>query len=79
MPESEVLCLLRSWDKLNMKMGELYRVSKNVVTKRKTFLYVFPASMKAMVLKGVHDEAGQQRTVYLTRQRFFWHGLEREV
>lgn len=34
MPESEVLCLLRSWDKLNMKMGELYRVSKNVVTKR---------------------------------------------
>jgi hypothetical protein len=78
----EVLGLLRSWDKLTMKMGVLYRVSKNVVTKRKMYLYVVPASMKAMVLKGVHDEAGhqgQQRTVYLTRQRFFWHGLEREV
>lgn len=46
------------------------------------YLYVVPASIKVMVLKGVHDEAGhqgQQRTVYLTRQRFFWHGLEREV
>lgn len=77
-----VLRLLRSWDKLTIKSGVLYRVSKNLVTKRKSYQYVVPASMRIKVLKGVHDEAGhqgQQRTLYLTRQRFYWHGLEKDV
>ncbi len=65
-----------------MKNGVLYRVSKNSVTKRETYLYVVPDAVKPVVLKGVHDQAGhqgQQRTLYLARQRFFWHDLEKDV
>ncbi len=38
--------------------------------------------VKTMVLKGIHDQAGhqgQQRTLYLARQRFFWLGQEKDV
>ena len=79
---ASVLHLLKCWDKLSMQKGVLYRVSKSPVTKTKSFLYVVPASLKARVLEGVHDEAGhqgQQRTLYLTRQRFYWAGLEKDV
>ena len=79
---AEVMYLLKSWDKLAIRAGVLYRVAKNVVTKRKIFQYVVPTSMRRRVLQGVHDEAGhqgQQRTLYLTRQRFFWRGLEKDV
>lgn len=79
---AEVLRLLKSWDKLLMQKGVLYRVSKSPVTKKKSYLYVVPASLKAVVLEGVHDEAGhqgQQRTLYLARQRFYWSGLEKDV
>ena len=41
----------------------MYRVSKSPVTKTKSFLYVVPTSLKAIVLKGVHDEAGHQGLV----------------
>ncbi|XP_055717354.1 uncharacterized protein LOC129810649 [Salvelinus fontinalis] len=78
----EALRILKTWEKLTLKMGVLYRVTKSLLSKRKTYQYVVPTSMRATVLKGVHDEAGhqgQQRTLYLTRQRFFWHGLESDV
>ncbi len=61
-----------------MKNSVLYRVSKNSVTKRKTYLYVVPDAVKPVVLKDVHDQAGhqdQQRTMYLARQRLFWQLL----
>lgn len=79
---ADVLRLLKSWDKLIVKSAVLYRVSKSPVTKKKAYLYVVPASLKATVLGGVHDEAGhqgQQRTLYLARQRFYWAGLEKDV
>lgn len=79
---AEVTRLLKCWDKLSIKKGVLYRTSRNMVTKRKAYLYVVPASLRAKVLRGVHDEAdhhGQRRSLHLTRQRFFWHGLERDV
>lgn len=78
----ETLRTLRQWGKLTTRLGVLYRVSKNPVTKKKSFQYVVPSALKGMVLKGVHDEAGhqgQQRTVWLTRQRFYWDTLERDV
>lgn len=78
----DVLRLLRSWEKLTMKTGVLYRVSRDVLSRKKTFQYVVPKAIVGKVLRGVHDEAGhqgQQRTLYLTRQRFFWQGLERDV
>lgn len=78
----EVRRLLRSWKKFEMRAGVLYRVAREVVSKKKSFQYVVPKSLVGTVLKGVHDDAGhqgQQRTLYLVRQRFFWHKLERDV
>ena len=60
----------------------LYRVSKNTVSKKNAFQYVVPEALRLMVLEGVHDEAGhqgQQRTLWLARQRFYWDTLERDV
>ncbi|KAI2645406.1 Retrovirus-related Pol polyprotein [Labeo rohita] len=47
-------------------------------------ILVCPGSffMSVEVMMGVHDEAGHQgqnRTMYLMRQRFFWVGLEHDV
>ncbi|KAJ8402704.1 hypothetical protein AAFF_G00363760 [Aldrovandia affinis] len=63
-------------------MGVLYRVSKNIISRKKSFQYVVPAALREEVLQGVHDEAGhqgQQRTLSLARQRFYWHGLDKDV
>ena len=79
---ADTLRLLRHWEKLSIKQGVLYRVSKDVVTQRKTYQYVVPLVLREEVLRGVHDEAGhqgQRRTLYLSRQRFYWQGMERDV
>ncbi|KAJ8404545.1 hypothetical protein AAFF_G00338120 [Aldrovandia affinis] len=63
-------------------MGVLYHVSKNIISRKKSFQYVVPAALREKVLQGVHDEAGhqgQQRTLSLARQRFYWHGLDKDV
>ena len=78
----EALRLLRHWEKLSSKAGVLYRTSKDAVTKRRTYQYIVPSAVREAVLRGVHDEAGhqgQRRTLYLARQRFYWHGMEGDV
>ena len=78
----ETLRTLRQWSKLTTRLGVLYRVSKNTVSKKNAFQYVVPEALRLMVLEGVHDEAGhqgQQRTLWLARQRFYWDTLERDV
>lgn len=60
----------------------LYRISRDQKTRTKRFQYVVPDSLKAEVMQGVHDKAGHQaqaRTLNLTRQRFFWPNLARDV
>lgn len=54
----EVMRLLRSWNKFEMRAGILYRVSRDVVSKKKTFQYVVPKLLVGTVLRGVHDDAG---------------------
>lgn len=78
----DVLHLLRHWGRLSVQMGVLYRVSRGIISKKKSFQYVVPAVLREKVLQGVHDEAGHQgqhRTLSLTRQRFYWQGLDRDV
>lgn len=78
----DALRLLRHWEKLLVKSGVLYRVSKDIVTKVKTYQYVVPSALREKVLRGVHDEAGHQgqtRTLYLARQRFYWHGMVNDI
>ena len=73
---------LKHWDRLSVSNGVLYRVSKDHKTKAKRFQYIVPDSLKSVVLQGVHDRAGHQaqfRTLSLTRQRFFWTNLDRDV
>ncbi|KAK7881633.1 hypothetical protein WMY93_030042 [Mugilogobius chulae] len=77
-----VMKYLKHWEKFAVLNGVLYRVSKDLKTKSKRHQYVVPVSLKAEVLRGIHDEAGHQaqsRSLSLTRQRFFWLTLDRDV
>lgn len=74
--------ILKQWAKLTVRLGVLYRVSRHPVSKKKIFQYVVPLSLRSRVLKGVHDDAGhqgQQRTLWLTRQRFYWDTMTNDV
>lgn len=78
----ETVRTLRQWGKFTIRLGILYRVSKNPTTKKKTFQYVVPAALRGLVLKGVHDDAGHQgqhRTLWLARQRFYWYSMEKDT
>lgn len=77
-----VIRYMKHWEKLVVTNGVLYRVSMDLVTKAKRFQYVVPQSLRDVVLQGVHDDAGHQgqlRSLGLTRQRFFWLNLDRDV
>jgi len=70
----DVLRLHRHWGQLSVRTGVLYRVSKNIFSKKKSFRDVVPAVLRDRVIQGVRDEAGhqgQQRTLSLIRQRFY--------
>ncbi len=76
------LRILRQWGKLALRLGILYRISKNPVSKKKTYQFVVPTALRSTVLKGVHDNAGHQgqhRTLWLARQRFFWESMEEDI
>ena len=77
-----VLRYLKHWDKLTVRDGVLYRVSRDQKTKARRLQYVVPDSLRSKVLQGVHDLAGHQaqsRSLSLARQRFFWLNLDRDV
>ena len=77
---SKVLRLFKQLNKLEDNV--LYRVSKDPVSKQKKFQYVLPESLKDRALAGLHDLAGHQgqdRTMSLTRQRFYWPNMENDI
>lgn len=79
---TETLKLLRQWHKLAVIEGILYRVSHDLITRKKRHQYIVPLSLRADALSGCHDEAGHQgqdRTVSLMKQRFYWSTMERDV
>ncbi|KAL0154116.1 hypothetical protein M9458_050575 [Cirrhinus mrigala] len=73
---SQVLRMLKHWEKLEIKDGVLYRISKDKAGKKR-YQLVVPNSLKSTVLRGTHQ--GQRRTLHLVRQRFFWSGMDNEV
>ncbi|KAL1277366.1 hypothetical protein QQF64_024039 [Cirrhinus molitorella] len=78
----ETVRTLRHWGKFTIKLGILYRVSKNPTTKKKIFQYIVPAALRGLVLYGVHDDAGHQgqhRTLWLARQRFYWNTMDNDT
>uniref|UniRef100_A0A8C7ZJZ8 Gypsy retrotransposon integrase-like protein 1 n=1 Tax=Oryzias sinensis TaxID=183150 RepID=A0A8C7ZJZ8_9TELE len=76
------LTLLKSWERLVVRDGLLYRETKDPATKMKRLQFVLPTDLRKKALEGVHDLAGHQgqaRTLHLSRQRFFWPYMERDV
>ena len=76
------LRLLKQWDKLIFEDGILYRVCKDPVTKKTKHQYVVPRSLREDALRGCHDDAGhqgQERTLHLVKQRFYWSSVEQDV
>lgn len=76
------LKLLKQWDKLVLEDGLLYRVSKDPVTRKKRHQFVVPQSLREDALRGCHDDAGhqgQERTLHIVKQRFYWSTMERDV
>jgi transposase InsO family protein len=77
---AEFAVLFRNFDKLRLIGGTLYReVEIDGETKNQL---VLPASQIPVVLKYVHNNMGhpgRDRTTSLLRDRFFWHGMTRDV
>lgn len=79
---AKVMVLLKQWEKLKIQNGVLYWVSKGHVSKQKRQQYVLPDSLKEKALHGIHDAAGhqgQERTLHLAWQRYFWPKMESDV
>uniref|UniRef100_A0A3Q3JX63 Gypsy retrotransposon integrase-like protein 1 n=1 Tax=Monopterus albus TaxID=43700 RepID=A0A3Q3JX63_MONAL len=63
-------------------IGVLYRVSKDPLSNQKRFQYVLPFALLNQALSGIHDLAGHQgqdRTLYLARQRFYWPDMKKDI
>lgn len=63
--------LLKHHDKLVICDGVLYKLKRDSKLNKKLYLFVVPASLKAQVLRGIHDAAGHQgrsRSLSLARQ-----------
>ena len=40
---------------------------------------VLPESKREIALKGLHDDVGRDKTLWLVKQRFYWPGFESDV
>ncbi len=79
---AQVLRLLKQWNKLEVRDDVMYRVTKDPLSKKKRFQYVLPGSLMNKALSGIHDLAGHQgqdRTLSLARQRFYWPDMEKNI
>ncbi|KAI4883153.1 hypothetical protein NFI96_007208 [Prochilodus magdalenae] len=80
--DSKVLRMFKQWERLCVQDGILYRTTKDPASKQKRYQYVLPESLKIRALTGIHDLAGHQgqdRTLSLARQRFYWSDMERDI
>uniref|UniRef100_A0A8C1X837 Gypsy retrotransposon integrase-like protein 1 n=1 Tax=Cyprinus carpio TaxID=7962 RepID=A0A8C1X837_CYPCA len=74
--------LLRQWARLCVDQGLLCREVCDPKTFDKWKQIVVPQCLQSQVLEWVHDHAGHlgaEKTLGLTRRRFFWPGLVRGV
>ncbi|KAJ8358505.1 hypothetical protein AAFF_G00433750 [Aldrovandia affinis] len=80
--DARSLFMLKSWERLKVQDGILYRETRDPVSRTKRLQLVLPTSLRGKALEGVHDLAGHQgqvRTLHLARQRFFWPNMARDV
>ncbi|XP_039883140.1 uncharacterized protein K02A2.6-like [Simochromis diagramma] len=72
--------LLRELNKLELQNGILYR--KRQVGEETQYQLVLPESLRPMVFKSLHDDMGHfgfDRTLDLTRTRFFWPKMASDI
>lgn len=72
--------MLREWKRLQMKSGLLYRTRE--CEGQILFQLVLPNVLRATVLRNLHDDMGHlgiERTLELTRSRFYWPKMAADV
>lgn len=76
----EMRLILREWKRFQMKSGLLYRIRESERETR--FQRVLPEVLRTTVLKNLHDNMGHlgiERTLELTRSRFYWPKMAADV
>jgi len=77
-PEERLV--LREWKRLQMKSGLLYRTRE--CEGQTLFQLVLPDVLRPIVLRNLHDDMGHlgtERTLELTRSRFYWPKMAADV
>lgn len=76
----EVRSILREWKRLQLKSGLVYRTRE--CEGETLFQLVLPNVLRPTVLKNLHDDMGHlgiERTLELTRSRFYWPKMAADV
>lgn len=77
-PEEQLI--LREWKRLHLKSGLLYRTRE--CEGQTLFQLVLPNVLRPIVLRNLHDDMGHlgiERTLELTRSRFYWPKMAADV
>ena len=77
---SDLVKLLRQFDKLFLQRGVLYRRTTHNGESRQQL--VLPKALRNLALQGLHDDVGHMgidRTLSLVQDRFYWPGMARAV
>lgn len=72
--------ILREWKRLQLKSGILYRTRE--CEGQTLFQLVLPDAVRPIALRNLHDEMGHlgiERTLELTRSRFYWPKMAADV
>lgn len=78
--EKDVLRFLEEWDRLVEDQGILYR--KRTTRDGDIFQVVCPPSVRTLVYKSLHNDMGhlgQDRTIALSQDRFYWPGMSADI
>ena len=73
--------LYNNFDKLKIRSGVLYRTTTTDMEDTKNQI-ILPTSQIPTVLQSLHNNMGHQgrdRTTSLVKDRFFWHGMTRDI
>ena len=73
---------IKSKEQLIIKNGLLYRQSKQGPTEETVFQFVVPQIHRSVAMDGCHREVvhqGQQRSLSLMKERFWWPGMARDL
>ena len=74
--------MYRSWSKLTMRHGLLYRKYYDINLKEERMQFVLPKRYWHKVLEDCHDNVGHlgiERTISLLHDRFYWQNMEQDI